>query len=62
MDEQGGAITIEEIGECASQIIFGEGNLRLERLCMDAYRAGHSRPLQEVIDDLRCSLTGPAAT
>lgn len=62
MDEKGAPITVEEIGECASQIIFGEGNLRMEKLCMEAYRAHRSRPLQETIDELRCSFAGPVAT
>lgn len=58
--EKGGDdITLEEIGECASRIILGEGNRRMEKLSMDAYRNGHSRPLQEVIDELRTSIAGP---
>jgi hypothetical protein len=60
MDTKGSPVTVEEIGECASEIIFGEGNLRLEKLCMQAYRSGHSRPIQEVIDELRGTLAGPS--
>ena len=60
MIEKGDDISIEDIGECASQIILGEGNLPMEKLCMDAYRKGRSRPLQEVIDELRASLAGAA--
>jgi len=62
MNEKNGPVTVEEIGECASQIILGEGNLRMERLSMEAYRAGRSRPLQEVIDELRASLAASAST
>lgn len=48
-----------EIGECAAAVVYGDGkpyDVVMENLCLQAYHAGKSRPLREVIDELRASL------
>lgn len=55
-------ITAEEIGECASQVVFGECdyNRRMEALCLKAIDHGEYTTLREAIDELRASISESA--
>jgi len=49
-------LTAEEIGECATQVILratGPREQVLEKLCVRDHNQGKSRPLKEVIRELR---------
>ena len=61
MDEQGGHLTAEDIGECASRVILNPGHDRtMEALCLEALDSGKSKPLTDVINELRSRTTRPA--
>lgn len=51
--------TAEEISECALSVILGDKQqvATMERICLEAYDAGKSRPLTDVIDELRAAIT-----
>jgi len=59
MAAKGGAISPEEIGQCASAVIFGDGteyDRRMEAICLKAFDAGSYTPLDEVINELRTTV------
>jgi hypothetical protein len=60
MELLGRPLTPEEIGECAVEIVLDEKSRveTMERICIEAYDAGKTKPLQDVIDELRSSLAG----
>lgn len=54
----------DEIGETASEVIFGDGNYdrRMEQMCLEAVDQGKFRYLEDVIDELeKEEAAGPAA-
>lgn len=52
-------LTAEEIGECASAVIMGRRNKRIEELCREELRNGQSKSFREIIDELRASIAEP---
>lgn len=60
----GRSLKPEEIGECASEVIFGIGEYDrgMEALCIEAFDAERYTPLSQVMDELRARIpaTGPA--
>ena len=49
---------LKQLDEVEPRLIEKEKNQQ-EKLCVDAYRAGNYRPLQDVIDELRNSIVEP---
>ena len=52
---EGRYITVEEIGECASQAIFGAKicDPEMERVCLEAHSRGEFVYLEDWIDELK---------
>lgn len=49
----GRELSAEELAGCAFDVIFNDADVRMEKICREAMRAGKSRPITELIDELR---------
>jgi hypothetical protein len=65
LHSMGKEMTRSDINECVGYVIgelaTGSRNLQMERLCWEAHQHGNSKPLREVIDELRASIAESAS-